>query len=55
MAKKIALAIHGGAGTIMQSQMTAEKEAAYKEVLHEALQRGYAVLKADGSRWMQWK
>jgi beta-aspartyl-peptidase (threonine type) len=49
MAKKIALAIHGGAGTIMQSQMTAEKEAAYKEVLHEALQRGYAVLKADGS------
>ncbi|HZH36909.1 MAG TPA: isoaspartyl peptidase/L-asparaginase [Flavisolibacter sp.] len=49
MAKKIALAIHGGAGTIMQSQMTAEKEAAYKEVLQEALQRGYAVLKADGS------
>ncbi len=42
------LVIHGGAGTILKSQMTPEKEAAYKAKLTEALQSGYAVLKKGG-------
>jgi len=39
--------VPGGAGTIRKEEMTAEKEAAYKEALQEALQAGYALLK-DG-------
>lgn len=38
------LAVHGGAGTILRQDMTAEKEAAYKQALEEALQAGYAIL-----------
>ena len=34
--------IHGGAGTILKSNMTAEKENAYKAKLTEALKAGYA-------------
>lgn len=45
----IKLAIHGGAGTILKSQMTAEKEQAYREVLAASLQAGYAVLKSGGT------
>jgi beta-aspartyl-peptidase (threonine type) len=41
---RIALAIHGGAGTLVKGMMTAEKEAAYKSVLQEALNSGYALL-----------
>jgi len=40
----IAIAIHGGAGTILKSNMSAEKEAKYREALDTALQRGYAKL-----------
>lgn len=43
------MAIHGGAGTILKSQMTPEKEAAYKAGLTKALEAGYAVLKSGGS------
>jgi L-asparaginase / beta-aspartyl-peptidase len=43
------IAIHGGAGTLLQGQMTAEKEAAYKSALQEALDAGYDVLENRGS------
>ena len=43
--KKISIAIHGGAGTILKSSMTPEKEAAYKNALKIALDAGYEVLK----------
>lgn len=47
--KKIALAIHGGAGTIRRENMTAEQEAAYRAKMQESLDAGYAVLEAGGS------
>jgi len=46
---KYAIAIHGGAGTILQSTMTAEKEKAYKAALQDAIEAGEAVLKKGGS------
>ncbi len=47
--EKYVLVIHGGAGTILRSQMTPEKEKAYTEALTEALQKGYAILRSGGS------
>lgn len=47
--KKFALAIHGGAGTILKSAMTAEKEKAYRDALNQALERGSELLKAGKS------
>ena len=41
---RVAIAIHGGAGTILKSSMTPEKEADYKRVLTQAVQHGYALL-----------
>ncbi len=38
------LTIHGGAGTILREEMTAEKEANYNRALQDALDAGYAVL-----------
>jgi beta-aspartyl-peptidase (threonine type) len=46
---KTVLVIHGGAGTILKSQMTPEKEQAYKDALTGALQKGYAVLQNGGA------
>lgn len=43
------LAIHGGAGTILRSSMTAEKEKRYTDALEQALHVGYAVLQKGGS------
>lgn len=43
------LVIHGGAGTILQKNMTPEKEAAYKASLKQALETGYKVLQSGGS------
>lgn len=43
------IAIHGGAGTLLRGQMTAEKESAYKSVLQEALDAGYLVLENKGN------
>ncbi|MBK6521593.1 MAG: isoaspartyl peptidase/L-asparaginase [Sphingobacteriaceae bacterium] len=45
---KYAIAIHGGAGTILKSTMTPEKEQAYKKALHDAINAGETVLKKDG-------
>ena len=42
--KKIAIAIHGGAGTIEKGSMSQEQEAAYKAALQKALDMGYAAL-----------
>jgi beta-aspartyl-peptidase (threonine type) len=47
--KKYAIAIHGGAGTVLRSVMTAEKETQYKDSLRQALITGEAVLKNNGS------
>lgn len=47
--QKIAIVIHGGAGTILKKNMTPEKEAAYNTQLHLALETGYAILKNGGS------
>ncbi|HEV7331025.1 MAG TPA: isoaspartyl peptidase/L-asparaginase [Flavisolibacter sp.] len=49
MKQKIALAVHGGAGTILKSKMTAELEKAYTEALYTALKKGYELLMAGGS------
>ncbi len=44
MQNKFGIAIHGGAGTIDKTQMTPEKEAAYKKGLHDALEAGHKAL-----------
>lgn len=46
---KFVLVIHGGAGTILKSQMTAEKEKAYTDALNEALEKGSVILSKGGS------
>lgn len=46
---KYAIAIHGGAGTILKSTMTPEKEQAYTQALQDAINIGEAVLKDHGS------
>ncbi|MFZ9387626.1 MAG: isoaspartyl peptidase/L-asparaginase family protein [Chitinophagaceae bacterium] len=46
---RFVLVIHGGAGTILKSQMSPEKEAAYTRALGEALQKGYEILDKGGS------
>ena len=47
--QRFAFAIHGGAGTILKSNMTPEVENAYREKLNEALMAGYEILKVGGS------
>ena len=47
--KKHAIAIHGGAGTILRTLMTPEKEAQYKQGLKNALLIGNEVLNKGGS------
>lgn len=47
--KKISIAIHGGAGTILKEDMTAELEEAYRHALQEAIDAGYAVLENGGT------
>ena len=46
---KIAIAIHGGAGTLVRGMMTAEKETAYRRALSEARDAGYALLRSGKS------
>ncbi|MBK8953487.1 MAG: isoaspartyl peptidase/L-asparaginase [Chitinophagaceae bacterium] len=46
---KYVLVVHGGAGTILKSQMTPEKEKAYISGLENALQIGNEILKNGGS------
>lgn len=45
----ISIAIHGGAGTLVKGQMTAEKEKKYRETLQKALDAGYNLLKRGKS------
>ncbi|MFT7345367.1 MAG: beta-aspartyl-peptidase (threonine type), partial [Lentimonas sp.] len=47
--KKYAIAIHGGAGTLVKGLMTEELEAKYKAHLDKALVAGYKVLEEGGS------
>ncbi|MBO9659890.1 MAG: isoaspartyl peptidase/L-asparaginase [Chitinophagaceae bacterium] len=46
---KYVLVIHGGAGTILKSQMTPEKEKAYLAGLNDALARGQEILEKGGT------
>lgn len=48
MPNKYTLAVHGGAGTILRSEMTTEKEEAHKRALRDALRAGEAVLLKGG-------
>ncbi len=41
--------MHGGAGTILRSQMTSEKEIVYRKGLTDALNAGYKILEQNGS------
>ena len=47
--KKFAIAIHGGAGTILKSEMTSEKENAYNYALISCINQGLELLKTGGS------
>jgi beta-aspartyl-peptidase (threonine type) len=46
---KIALAIHGGAGTILKSEMTPTLETEYRNGLQNALEKGFRILQKKGS------
>ena len=46
---KIAIVIHGGAGTILKSNMAPETENQYREKLTEAMSTGYNILKNGGT------
>jgi beta-aspartyl-peptidase (threonine type) len=46
---KYSLVIHGGAGTILKSQITDEQEKAYRKGLEDALNTGYTLLDNGGS------
>ncbi|MET0751964.1 MAG: isoaspartyl peptidase/L-asparaginase [Pyrinomonadaceae bacterium] len=46
---KIALAIHGGAGTILKSLMTGELESEYRNGLKSALETGWNILQKGGN------
>lgn len=46
---KYVMVIHGGAGTILKSTMTPEKEAAYTAALTKALETGYTAIKEGKS------
>ena len=43
------IVIHGGAGTILRKNMTAEMEVAYRNTLEEAIRVGHAILKNGGT------
>ncbi len=47
--KNYTLVIHGGAGTILKSEMTSSKDNIYKIGLENALNEGFNVLKNNGS------
>ncbi len=49
MTNKFALAIHGGAGTILRSTMTTELQTQYEQGLKDALSAGYKVLENSGN------
>ncbi len=45
----VAIAIHGGAGTISRTQMTAEREQAYLTALQGAVEAGHRILESGGT------
>ncbi len=45
----VRIVIHGGAGTILRSNMTPEREKEYREKLTEALLEGYKILSNNGT------
>lgn len=45
--EKFTIVIHGGAGTILKSEISTGQEAAYKKALEAALEAGYATLKRE--------
>lgn len=47
--RPFSIAIHGGAGTILKSDMTSDLEQAYARGLEDAVNAGYAVLEEGGS------
>lgn len=47
--EKFAIAIHGGAGTILRKNMSPEMEAQYKATLEEAIKVGHEILRNGGS------
>jgi beta-aspartyl-peptidase (threonine type) len=49
MSHKFTIAVHGGAGTILRSQLTPEMELQYKKALEEALDKGFQILQNGGS------
>jgi L-asparaginase / beta-aspartyl-peptidase len=49
MSNKFSIAVHGGAGTILPSLMTPEKEARYLQGLNDAITAGTDILKQGGS------
>lgn len=46
--RPIAIAIHGGAGTIARSEMSAAREKSYREALEHALRVSHAILSGGG-------
>lgn len=46
---KTGIAVHGGAGTILKSKMTAERESAFRTSLENALIAGYEILIKKGN------
>ncbi|MGE0589429.1 MAG: isoaspartyl peptidase/L-asparaginase family protein [Cyclobacteriaceae bacterium] len=46
---KVAIAVHGGAGTILKEHMTSDKERAYHHALETAIKAGHGVLENGGS------
>ena len=49
MNKKISIAIHGGAGTILKTEMSPEKEKNYLNALKNAIDKGYYLLEKGAS------
>jgi len=49
MNQHFAIAIHGGAGTILRSTMTPTLQAAYEKGLQDAIDAGYSILTQGGS------
>jgi L-asparaginase / beta-aspartyl-peptidase len=49
MTSTFAIALHGGAGTILKANMTPELEKKYTDKLKEALDKGYSILEKGGS------
>jgi beta-aspartyl-peptidase (threonine type) len=47
--QQVAIAIHGGAGTLSKTAMTKEKQLQYEAELERAVKAGYALLKSGAS------